>query len=204
MKKLEHIEKLQVRAFGGLTFYRQGAPISIIWESQKARLLFCYLMITCDQWVHRDKFIEMLWPGCDGNAGANNFKTTLSRLRKSFSGPLALNPVITNGDVYRINLDVIEIDAGQFRQNALEGIKLFARGETGSAREFLETAQDLYTGEFLPEEPFNGFINDERRELAGLYSSVLKYLGEIYRENGNPQALEAFLFLNRMKMENPA
>ncbi len=202
MRKPEHNQKLSVRAFGGLTFYRQGTPISIIWESQKARHLFCYLLVTRDQWVSSDRLIGMLWPGCSAKDGANNFKTTLSRLRKSFAGPLALNPVITNGDVYRINHDVIEIDAANFRRNALEGIKLFARGESEGAREFLETAQDLYTGEFLPEEPSNSFINDERSELAGLHRSVIKYLGEIYQQDGNPQALEAFLFLNRMTMES--
>ncbi len=201
MRKPECNEKLLVCAFGGLTFVRHGVPISIVWESQKARQLFCNLLVTRTQWVPSGKLIGMLWPGCPAKDGANNFKTTLSRLRKSFAGPMAINPVITNGDVYRINQDVMEVDAGLFRKNALEGIKLFARGETGHAREYLEAAQDLYTGEFLPEEPANEFINEERRELAGLYSSVLRYLGNIYQEEGNPQALEAFLFLNRMTME---
>lgn len=202
MKTPERIEKLRVRTFGGLSFYFQGAPIFIIWESQKARNLFIYLLITRDQWTTSDKLIGMLWPGCKGKDGANNFKTTLSRLRKSFSGSMVVNPVITNGDVFRINMDAIEIDASQFRQNVHEGIKLLARGETKSARKLLEAAQDLYTGEFIPEEPFNDFINNERRELAALYCSVLRYLGKIYQEEGNPQALEAFLFLNKIALSN--
>jgi DNA-binding SARP family transcriptional activator len=202
VKNKEISEKLRVRTFGGLSFYHQGGLISIIWESQKARHLFCYLLVTRDQWVHSDKLIGMLWPGCAGKDGMNNFKTTLSRLRKSFSGPLVINPVITNGDVFRINTDAVEIDAGQFRQIALEGVKLLARGETKSARQCLEAAQDLYTGEFIPEEPGNSFINNERRELADLYCSVIRYLGEIYREEGNPQALDAFLFLNKMALNH--
>ena len=74
-KNSENAGKLTARTFGGLSLYYQGAPIPVVWESQKARLLFCYLIITCDQWVHRDKIIEMLWPGCDGKAGASNSKT---------------------------------------------------------------------------------------------------------------------------------
>ncbi|HTP64086.1 MAG TPA: DNA-binding protein [Geobacteraceae bacterium] len=201
MHKPEHNEKLLVRTFGGLTFYRRGAPVSIIWESQKARHLFCYLLVSREQWVSGDKLIGMLWPGCVNRDGANNFKTTLSRLRKSFTGPQAINPVITSGDVYRINGDVMEIDAGLFRQKALEGIKLFARGEAKGARGCLEAAQDLYTGEFLPEEPDDNCIGAERRELAGLHGMALRYLGEIYRKEGDPQALEAFLYLNRSILE---
>jgi DNA-binding SARP family transcriptional activator len=204
VKKSDNPEKLTVCTFGGLSIYYEGLPISIVWESQKARLLFCYLMITSDQWVHRDKFIEMLWPGCDGSAGANNFKTTLSRLRKSFSGPRVINPVMTQGEAVRINIHDIEVDASQFRQNAVAGIKLLSRGEARHARECLEAAQDLYTGEFLPEEPFNEFITRARNELADLDSSVVRYLQRIYTQEGDSEALEAFQILNKNMIPHPA
>lgn len=203
-KKSENPEKLVIRTFGGLSIFYQGQPVSIIWESQKARLLFCYLMITSDQWVHRDKFIEMLWPGCNGSAGANNFKTTLSRLRKSFSGPKVINPVMTQGEAVRINIHDIEVDVSQFRLNAVAGIKLLSRGDVKTARESLETAQDIYTGEFLPEEPFNEFISNARKELGDLESSVVMYLERIYTQEGDNEALEAFQILNRNLLPHPA
>ncbi len=40
VKKAENSGKLTVRTFGGLSIYYQGSPISILWESQKARLSF--------------------------------------------------------------------------------------------------------------------------------------------------------------------
>jgi DNA-binding SARP family transcriptional activator len=204
-KKSENAEKLTVRSFGGLSIYYHGSPISIIWESQKARLLFSYLLITNDQWVHRDKFIEMLWPGCVGNsAGSNNFKTTLSRLRKSFSGPRLINPVMTQGEAVRINIHDIDVDASQFRLKAVSGIKLLSRGESKAARECLEDALDLYTGEFLPEEPFNFFIKNARNELAELHSSVVRYLERIYQQEGNQETLEAFHLLNKSMATNHA
>ena len=204
LKKSENAEKLTVRSFGGLSIYYQGTPISIIWESQKARLLFSYLLITNDQWVHRDKFIEMLWPGCVGNAGSNNFKTTLSRLRKSFSGPRIINPVMTQGEAVRINIHDIDVDSSQFRLHAVSGIKLLSRGESKAARECLETALDLYSGEFLPEEPFNEFIKSARNELAELHTSVVRYLERIYQQEGNKDTLEAFHLLNKSAVTNAA
>ena len=62
MKNSNHPEKIFVRTFGGLTVYRHHSPVVVSWESQKARMLFCYLLVTSDQWVHRDQLIELLWP----------------------------------------------------------------------------------------------------------------------------------------------
>jgi len=201
--KSDYSDKLYIRAFGGLSIYYQGSPISILWESQKARLLFCYLIITADQWVHRDKFIEMLWPGCTGSAGANNFKTTLSRLRKSFSGSRVINPVMTQGEAVRINIHDIEVDVSRFRHNAITGIKHFSKGEIKPARENLEAAQDIIKGGFLPEEPLTEFISNARKELAELESSVVMYLEKIYRQEGDSEALEAFQILKKSMLAHP-
>ncbi len=195
-KKTDGSEQLAVCAFGGLSFHAKGAPVSISWESQKARLLFCYLLVTYDQWVHRDKIIGLLWPGDEG-AAVNNFKTTLSRLRKSFSGSQAINPVLTQGEAVRINFNAITLDASQFRQKATTGIKLLARGDLKAAKACLEAAQDLYVGEFLPEEPFNECINAARAELAELNTAVIVSLGKISQAEGNNDAMEAILLLKR-------
>lgn len=186
---------LQVRAFGGLTFFLEESRISLVWGSQKARLLFCSLLVTYDHWVHRDKLIEILWPGCDVACGVNNFKTTLSRLRKSFSGSQSINPVVTQGEAVRINSAVISLDVSDFHSNATMGIKMFARGDLKGARQLLETAQDLYTGEFLPEEPFNTYLTTARREYAELNASVITTLSRIYQHEGNSDALDAIRFL---------
>jgi DNA-binding SARP family transcriptional activator len=187
--------RIKVRTFGGLTVYRNEVPINIDWESRKARLLFCCLLVTYDQWIHRQRVIEALWPECALDSGEKNFKTTLSRLRKSFSGFGCLTPVITQGEAVRLNYLSLGLDASEFRNNATQGIKRLVRGDTKSARKLLETAQDLYHGSFLPEEPHNKFIADARYELAEIHTSVIKALEKSYHLDGNSDALEAFSFL---------
>ncbi len=196
--------KLAVRTFGGLTVFYHGAPITILWESQKARLLFCSLLVTFDQWTHRDQLIEAIWPGCDPAAGAKNFKTTLSRLRKSFAGPSSLNPVLGQGNAYRLNYDAITVDASRFVQDATAGLKLLARGDLAAARKSLESAQDIYRGKFLPEEQSNRFLSAARDELASLHSSVIISLGKIYQQEGNSDALDALAMLRGLAVERPA
>jgi len=200
----ERAGALSLRTFGGLSLFDRDTVLPICWESRKARLLFCYLTINCDTWVHRDRFIEMLWPGCSRSAGVNNFKTTLSRIRTSFTGHTAVNPVVTQGDAVRINFHDIDADMGRFRQHAVTGIKLMIRGDAAAAKGHLEAAQDCYTGEFLPEEPYNEFIGSARNELAGLHSSALRCLEKVYLQEGNQDALEAFPLLHRSTMPKPA
>jgi DNA-binding SARP family transcriptional activator len=194
-ESLKRGEQIDVRTFGGLSILYNGSPITINWESQKARLLFCCLLVTYDQWVHRQKLLEAIWPGCNMVSGEKNFKTTLSRLRKSFSGAHFLNPVLTQGEAVRINFDMVSLDASRFKNNAAQGIKLLVRGEIKAARKYLECAQDLYLGEFLPEEPFNQFITLERSELTDIYSSVIRALEKSYQLEGNSDAIEVFSYL---------
>ena len=195
MKQSNIHEKIFVRTFGGLTAYHHHSPVVVSWESQKARLLFCYLLVTSDQWVHRNQLIELLWPGCDHESASRNFKTTLSRLRKSFSGARNPNPVIAQGEAYRLNFEAISCDCEIFRAQAVAGIKHMSRGDVKGATEHLEKAQELYIAEFLPEEPADQFIGEARKEMAGLFKTVLNHLEKIYIAAERPDLLESLLSL---------
>lgn len=194
--------KTSVSTFGGLNIYFDDEPVSIAWESQKARLLFCCLLVTCDQWVHRQKIIEAVWPGCTYASGEKNFKTTLSRLRKSFSTAHGITPVLAQGEAIRLNHLDVSADASDFKSNATQGIKLLVRGEIKAARNYLEAAQDLYLGDFLPEEPHNSFISAARMEYADTYNSVIKSLEKSYLLEGNTDALEVFSLLKNVPSVN--
>jgi DNA-binding SARP family transcriptional activator len=74
---------------------------------------------------------------------------------------------------------------------------MYARGDLKSAKQLLEKAQDSYTGEFLPEEPFNGYLTAARAEYAELNTSVITTLGRIYHTEGNQDALDAIRLLTK-------
>ena len=184
MNHKNHSGKISIRTFGGLTVYRNNAPVIISWCSQKARLLLCYLLITSDQWVHHDRLVELLWPGGDQECTARNFKTTLSRLRKSLSGAMNSNPILCQGNAYRLNFENITCDCSTFRSEAVAGIRLMTRGDGAMARQHFKIAQDLYLAEFLPEEPDDPFIGTARTEMAGLYGTIMNHLAQIYSAEG--------------------
>ena len=191
MNHKRQIEKTFFRTFGGLTIYHKKAPVIISWSSQKARLLLCYLLITSDQWVHHERLVELLWPGYDRDCRDRNFKTTLSNLRTSLSGIKDLNPVLSQGNAYRLNFETITCDCSTFRGEAVAGIRLMNRDDVAQAKEHLKTAQDLYAAEFLPEEPDDPFIGAARSEMDGLNASVMQSLSQIYASEGHSDLFEA-------------
>jgi len=106
-----------------------------------------------------------------------------------------MQPVLSHGVALRINYEAVNLDSSRFKNSAAQGIKLLVRGEIKTARKLLESAQDIYLGEFLPEEPYNQFITSERCELADTYSSVIRALEKSYQLEGNQDAIEVFSFL---------
>jgi DNA-binding SARP family transcriptional activator len=198
MKPKQHPENILICTFGGLTAYCNNKPVVISWESRKARLLFCYLLITSDQWVHRDRFVELLWPGGSRDSSTRSLNTTLSRLRKSLRGITDMDPVLGQGDAYRLNFEAINCDCSTFRSEAVAGIRLITRGDVKRGMEHVEIAQHLYSSEFLPEEPVDPFIGTARSTMARLYDTMMNCLDEIYASEERPVHFESLRSLSHI------
>jgi two-component SAPR family response regulator len=114
------VDTIFIKTFGGLTVYQHNVPKVVTWQSNKARLLFCYLICYYHQWVHRDRLLALLWPGGDPVSTEKNFRSTLARLRISLDG-FKINPVLRMGDAYRLNFETITCDYVMFRDELLPG-----------------------------------------------------------------------------------
>ena len=171
-----------VKTFGGLTVYQHNVPKFVKWQSNKARLLFCYLITYYNQWVHRDRLIALLWSDGDPVSNENNFRTTLKRLRIALEG-FRINPVMRMGDAYRLNFEAISCDFAMFREEATTGIKLQVQGDIQGALAHLVYAEELCAAEFLPEEPSDPLIQELRQQVGKLQVMVLNSLKSFSPEN---------------------
>jgi len=176
------VDTIFVQSFGGLTVYHNHVPKVVKWQSNKARLLFCYLIISYNQWVHRDRLIELLWPGSDPISSEKNFRCTLNRLRNSLS-EFKIKSVLRMGDAYRLNFETISCDYAMFCDDATAGIRLMAKGDIEGALAHLVKADELCVAEFLPEEPSDPFIQVLRQNVGKLYATVLDHLRSICPED---------------------
>ena len=167
------------------------------WRLKKAASLVKLLALAEGHRLHREQIMELLWPGLDPKAAANNLHYALYRARR------ILNPTSTTPSRYLV-----------FRDERLElcpNSPLYVDVETfeeaaATARRTKEPAAyrvalDLYTGGLLPEDPYEEWTQERREELRRLYLTLLVELAALYEESGKfDPAIEA---LQRVIADEP-
>jgi DNA-binding SARP family transcriptional activator len=132
--------------------------------------------------------MEDLWPDNDPRAGEKNLKVTLHRLRK------ALEPAIHKeyGSFYlhlkenQVSLDpsLCTIDSEEFTHLIKLGSEQESRQNIKKAIQFYTRAVDLYTGDFLGDDPYLSFAEDQRGELRKTFIDVLFSLARLHEKQG--------------------
>ena len=169
------------------------------WRLRKAGSLVKLLALAPGHRLHREETTGLLWPELDAHAAANNLHHALHVARRTLepSAPdgapssylylrgerLALCP---DGQLW-VDVDAFE-EAATMARHALEPAAYRA-------------ALDLYSGELLPQDRYEPWVEQRRAELRELYLSLLVELAALYEERGEYEpAIEA---LNRVVVEEP-
>jgi predicted ATPase/DNA-binding SARP family transcriptional activator/DNA-binding CsgD family transcriptional regulator len=169
------------------------------WRRRKAAALLKLLALAPAHRLHRERIVDALWPAMDAKAGSNNLRRTLHAARRmldpkrerdaeeylaSRSQHVVLCP---EGNVW--------VDVETFEEFAW-----YAR--MSREPEAYEAALDLYAGELLPGDPYEGWAEGRRRQLRETYLSMLSGLTTAYEERGDHfSSIEA---LQRVVREEPA
>ncbi len=142
--------------------------------------------------------MNLLWPELDARAAANNLRQALHLARRTLeptqgasSGYLArrgdLLELCPGGSLW-VDVEAFEDAASAARRSR----------EPGAYR----AALDLYTGELLPEDRYEGWVEERREGLRGTYLELLLELAKLYEERGETKkAVEA---LGSVVAEEPA
>jgi two-component SAPR family response regulator len=156
------------------------------WKSKKAQMLFKYLLYTRHKgYLKKDVFMELLWPEEDPVKTAKRFHVALASLRKTLEPEKARGIpsayIARSGDAYRIDIgDEGSVDIENFR----EELKL-ARDEKNPEMAFQHylKAVTIYQGDFLEEDLYIPWCDEEREILKGEYLRLLEGIIEYYDVN---------------------
>lgn len=164
-------EPLFVRLLGPMEVKKGTALIpSASWKSKKALMILKYLAANRDRGpIPRDVVMELLWPERDAESTSRNLNVALSNLRKT------LEPGAGRGESSYITVtgDSISLEPGGegwvdtelFREYVAEAEQAEKSGDVEAYFTALHRAEELYRGDFLPEDLYEDWCSVERERL---------------------------------------
>jgi len=175
--------RLTVETLGNFQVKRGSEVIpSNGWRREKSRQLFQLLITYRHSPLDRDQICEHLWPEADLATAQRNFKITLNTLyqvlepeRDSGSDSAF---IMRDGTTYTLRLHTdLWLDSEQLARATREGLK------TNSAAQ-LETAMNLYRGDYLPDSLYETWAAEERERISAMFLEAADKLCELYIQNG--------------------
>ena len=170
------------------------------WRLKKATSLLKLLALAEGHRLYREQAMELLWPELDPEAATNNLHYALHVTRR------VLEPVAPASSAASRYLHLRDERIALCPEGPLwVDVEAF-EGAVATAHHAREPAAyraaiDMYSGELLPEDPYELWVEERRAELGGVYLSLLVELAGVYEERKEFElAIEA---LGRVVAEEP-
>lgn len=160
------------------------------WHSLKAKSLLKYLMGHQGRPVSRDVLMEALWPGCEPSLAGNNLKAAVRALRQTLGAAHNSDGdfvwVLYQDGYYMINSQAeLWTDVEQFEYHWHAGRSLEKEGRLAEAVREHETAEALYRGDYLEDDPYEEWTSLRREALKDTYLAILGRLADYSVQNGD-------------------
>jgi DNA-binding SARP family transcriptional activator len=156
--------RVRLLCFGGFRIVVDGSPADLGELRPRALALLRILALDYGTSVHRERLIDVLWPGAALDIGTRRLQVGISSIRSALQhcGITDLDAVRRTGDSYRLVLSDAAVDVRQFDE-----LLVAAKQERHvGSRVLLRTrALDLYTGDVFPEDGSAEHILAERERL---------------------------------------
>jgi predicted ATPase/DNA-binding SARP family transcriptional activator len=199
-------EAMRIKLLGGFQVWVGSRAIEENqWRLRKARSLVKLLALSPGHRLHREQAMELLWPGLEPHAAANNLHYALHVARRALEPAVpASSSEATSSSSYLHRGDEqltlcpdspVWVDVEAFEEAAAAA--RHARVEPAAFR----AAIDLYAGELLPEDRYEPWVEERRAQLEELYLSLLLELAILHEEREEfGEAIEA---LGRVVAQEP-
>lgn len=187
MEKMDN--KLVLNMFGGYTLTYGGKPITLgRGNLTKSVQLLQLLLLYVNDGIAKDELVQALYDWEDVTDTNNSLNSMIYRLKNQLAAagmPKEDYIAIKSGICRWIGSMPVEVDTANFESCVQE-----ARSAEGDAkRELLETAVNLYRGEFLPQLSNELWVTVESVRLKKMYVASVRQLCEILEEKQEYQQM---------------
>ncbi|MFZ5642462.1 MAG: BTAD domain-containing putative transcriptional regulator [Bacillota bacterium] len=179
---------VHVNCLGGFRVFVNGVEISPShWKTQKAENLFKYLIIDRRQ-RHKERIIEELWPESDLRLGDASLRMALTNVRKALGlGDNVSESIILKRGIVCLSPEIDVFTDYELFSSTAQGALQEEDVDNPVVTDLLERAAGLYSGEFLPDNPYEDWTAGLRAQLRRLYLQVLLKLVKTYSAQGKPE-----------------
>ncbi|MGD9309327.1 MAG: BTAD domain-containing putative transcriptional regulator [Desulfosarcina sp.] len=199
--------RLTIRTLGRFEVHRiDGAPISDVqWSGLRQQLLLKAIVVNGCREIPIDILMDALWPDSSTEAAVKRFKVTLHRLRKILEPDLDPHAgssfiVLKDGRISLVTQCCwVDVDAFLSVCDAIRQLK--HDDDDNGLLAACRRAEEIYGGDFLPEEPYLSWAETKRTALKAQYLVVLLEMTELF--NRRNDLLEAAQYCCRAVQVDP-
>lgn len=185
---------LFIQTLGGFRVFARGQVLhERKWRSMRTKMFLKALIVLGGEKVHRDQLLDLLWPDVDGDMAATSLKVTISRLRKTVAE--AQGQCMHWLEVKDNHISLVKSSCGVDCLRFQEA--LHAAMRTECAADDLARTLDMYTGDFLPADPTEAYIDRRRRQLRNDFVQGVLHLARLRLQAD--QADQALDYLHRVQ-----
>jgi ATP/maltotriose-dependent transcriptional regulator MalT len=186
---------LDIRTLGEFTVRRNGDRIADArWAGQRQKLLLKAIIVNGCREIPKDLLMEALWPDSPPAAALRRFKITLHRLRRILEPETARHPgsscISLKDNLVSLDMARCRVDATEFLALCNQIRQLKRDDDEAQLQLACRLAVDIYTGDFLPEEPYLSGAETKRAALKARYLGVLLDLAGLCERSGKLEAAQ--------------
>ncbi len=181
---------LWIQTLGGFAVWRWGREIPVrAWEQRRIGVLFKWLLASPGHRLAREQAMELLWPEASAANDTANLRVLIHRLRKALA-----DPPESESPLLRLAGEWLELapDLASERWIDADAFLLAARSaRAGSDRAACRAALTLYTGDYLPDDPYGEWavalrdtLRQARIDLLLHHANLCRKAGELEEAGG--------------------
>ena len=164
--------RFEIKTLGCFSIARDGLQVTTDWPDEMGKTLFLSLLSPLDLYSTWDRISRSILNEPETQVGRRHLIENIIRPLNTFLiHELRFDPLILGDENIRIDQQRMDVDAFEFYESAVEGLKLLSCGYA-AAQQKLRRARSLYVGSYLPEMEAKIIVNS-RAQLESLYQQIV-------------------------------
>lgn len=168
--------RVEIELLGGFAVRIDGHAVPAgDWRRRDVAALVKRLALAPGRTLHREQVVDALWPDVGLETAVPRLHKAAHYARRVLGDPGAV--VLSGSTVALFPAADVVVDAAEFERRAEQALAAAADGPAAGEAPPAAAAADLWTGDLLPGDPYEAWLEGPRDRLRRLHRDVLRRAG---------------------------